>query len=312
MRIAVLGAGAMGSWFGGRLALAGHDVRLLTTNELHIAAVKKDGLQMRSGQTVSVVKPQIGRPDEFDASVELVLALTKTFQLDSAMQSIAATVGNQTAILSLQNGLGNAEMLANHVGPNNVWVGVTMLPVDKIAPGIVEAVGQGTTWFGRAEPTTTEKAGKMTDAIAKVFDSTDLDVRHDAEIQKRIWAKVAFNVGMNAVCALANGSPGLIGEYTGARQLVRSAAAEAVAVARAEGVTIDVESVYDTIDFACREHGDHIPSMLQDLMQGRRTEVDALNGAVTMRGKASGVDTPVNAILASLVTLAERGHKRLS
>jgi len=115
---------------------------------------------------------------------------------------------------------------------------------------------------------------------------------------------------MNAVCALTNSSPGLIGEYPDARELVRSAAAEAVAVARAEGVMIDVESIYDTIDFACAKHGDHIPSMLQDLRQGRPTEVGALNGAVVMRGNASGVDTPVNAILESLVTLAEHGHSQ--
>jgi len=236
MRIAVLGAGAMGSWFGGQLALAGHDIHFLTTNELHIAAVEKDGLQMRSGQTVSVVKPAIGKPDEFDASVELVLALTKTFQLDGAMQSISNAVGNRTPVLSLQNGLGNAEVLADHVGSSNVWVGVTMLPVDKIAPGVVEVMGQGATWFGHAENSTTEMTGKMANAIAKVFDSAGLDVRHDAEIQKRIWEKVAFNAGMNAVCALTNSSPGLIGEYPDARELVRSAAAEAVAVARAEGV----------------------------------------------------------------------------
>ena len=308
MRIAVLGAGAMGSWFGGQLALAGHDVHLLTTNELHIAAIEKDGLQLRCGDAVSVVKPHAGKPDDFAASVELVLALTKTFQLDSAISSIAASLDRETAVLSLQNGLGNAEVLANHVEPDNVLVGVTMLPVDKIAPGIVELKGQGTTWFGSAGNAATDKTRKKIEAIEAAFKSTGLDVQHDAEIQKRLWGKVAFNAGMNAVCALTHGSPGLIREYPAATQLVRSAATEAIAVASAEGVVVDPELVFDTIDFACREHGDHKPSMLQDLLQGRCTEVGALNGAIVARGKACGIETPVNAILENLITLAERGH----
>jgi len=307
MRIAVLGAGAMGSWFGGHLVLAGHDVHLLTTNEPHIAAVKKDGLRLCSDEADIRVTPDIGKPDELTGNVDLVLVLTKTFQLDAALRSISGALGKSTALLSLQNGLGNAEVMARYVSINNVWVGVTMLPVDKLAPGVVQAKGAGTTWFGHAGNANTE----MTSTIDKVFQTTSLDVQQDQEIKKRIWGKAAFNVGMNAVCALTHSTPGLIQNCQQARQIVRSAAAEAISVAAAEGVVLDPKSVNDTIDFACAEHGDHVPSMLQDLLDGKQTEVDALNGAVVKRGRVMGIDTPVNSMLESLITLAECGHRRI-
>jgi len=116
---------------------------------------------------------------------------------------------------------------------------------------------------------------------------------------------------MNAVCALSHSTPSLIHDCEQAKQIVRSAAAEAVAVAAAEGVEINSNLVFDTIEFACAEHGDHVPSMLQDLLDGKRTEVEALNGAVVERGRVVGVDTPVNLILESLITLAECGHRRV-
>ena len=123
-----------------------------------------------------------------------------------------------------------------------------------------------------------------------------------------MWEKVAFNAGMNAVCALCHATPGLIGDSKAATQLLRDAADEVARVALAENVCIDNESVYRTIRFACEHHRNHKPSMLQDLLSGKTTEVSALNGAVVARGKNAGIDTPVNSMLDAMVQLAERGH----
>ena len=306
MRIAVLGAGAMGSWFGGQLAHAGHEVQLLTTNESHIAAVQKHGLELQSDSQKKVVEIAIGKPADFSGSVELLITLTKTFQLDTAMQSIASGLVPETSVLSLQNGLGNAEVIARYAGRDNTFVGMTMLPVDKVAPGIVASKGKGTAWFGHVDREQAEKIKSLVD----IFAAADLDIRHDPLVHKRVWEKVAFNCGMNAVCALCHATPGLIHENASARTLVEQAAAEVVAVAVAEGVAIELESVCSTIKFACENHADHIPSMLQDLLDGKRTEVDALNSAVSARGRQAGIETPVNEMLANLVVLAERGHSR--
>jgi len=150
MRIAILGAGAMGSWFGGHLAMNGQEVHLLTTNEAHIEAVEKDGLELRQGDSVVTVQVPITKPEAFVRPVDLVITLTKTFQLEAALDSIERCIGPDTLVLSLQNGLGNDEHIASRVGLDKTWVGITMLPVEKTSAGVVEGKGRGGTWFGPA------------------------------------------------------------------------------------------------------------------------------------------------------------------
>ena len=186
-----------------------------------------------------------------------------------------------------------------------------MLPVDKVAPGVVESVGQGTSWFGHvsAEP---ERQGqsKYRQAIELAFTDAGIDFKHDPFIHKRIWEKVAFNTGMNAVCALCHATPGLINDSPENLKIVQLAAREVAAVAASMDIEIELESVYSTIQFACENHGDHKPSMLQDLLAGKRTEVNALNAAIVERGHKAGVEVPVNQLLSSLIQLAERGHSK--
>jgi len=309
MRIAVLGAGAMGSWFGGQLKLAGHEVQLLTTNESHIEAVKNNGLTMQGRNKTQHVKIDICRPDEFQGPTELVITLTKTFQLDRAMQSIADNIGADTSVLSLQNGLGNLEVIANYVNAENIWLGVTMLPVDKIAAGEVANKGQGSTWFGPAT-VRPEEHQKNNQTIESAFTDAGIDFKHDHLIHKRIWEKVAFNAGMNAVCALCYATPGLINKSPESLKIVQQAASEVNAVATAMHIDIELDSVYRAIDYACKNHGDHKPSMLQDLLAGKRTEVCALNAAVVARAQDAGVEVPVNEMLCNLIKLSECGHRK--
>ena len=304
MRIAVLGAGAMGSWYGGFLARAGHEVQLLTRNDEHIRAVTENGLEMRGAYGEFTVDLAISRPEEFRGGVELLLTLTKTFQLEQAMHCVQQSLDPATTVLSLQNGLGNAEVIERYVGRDNTFIGVSLLPIDKIAPGVLEATGKGGTWFGQIDGGQVDRAK----AIQAAFSSTPLDVQHDPDILQRVWEKVAFNAGMNAVCALCHATPGLIGDSKAATLLLRDVADEVARVALAENVCIDNESVYRTIRFACEHHRNHKPSMLQYLLSGKTTEVSALNGAVVARGKNAGIDTPVNSMLDAMVQLAERGH----
>ena len=307
MRIAILGAGAMGSWIGGHLALSGNDVHLLTTNEAHINAVQNNGLILKHGQRVDTVQLPIGQPTEFNNTVDLVIVLTKTFQLKTALSSIANVLTNETAVLSLQNGLGNAETINEFVNAENIWIGMTMLPVDREAPGVVAGKGEGGTWFGHVHGD--ENPFGKTLEIA--FANSGISVSYDPEIIKRIWQKVAFNAGMNAVCALTHSTPGTINQSSFAMDLVKAVAKEVALVAKTESVEVDLESVYSTIEYACVHHGAHIPSMLADLLQGRQTEVDALNGAISSRAEAAGIEVPLNQQLVGLIELAELGHREL-
>jgi len=304
MRIAILGAGAMGSWFGGHLAINGQNVQLLTTNRGHIDAVERDGLELRSGPSSTIVQLPICMPTELKTPVDLVITLTKTFQLQAALESIQSSLHADTAVLSLQNGLGNEELIAASVGVENTWIGMTMLPVDRIAPGIVECKGMGSSWFGHASMNRPDKAAKL----ESLFVDAGLDVRFDNQVKNRIWQKVAFNAGMNAVCALTHSTPGILNTLADAKQLVKDTAKEVVDVAAAMNITVDIEAVCQTVDYACENHGQHLPSMLQDLLAGKPTEIDALNGSVVRLARELGIPVPINTLLATLVKTAELGH----
>ncbi|MBT6273808.1 MAG: 2-dehydropantoate 2-reductase [Chromatiales bacterium] len=311
MRIAILGAGAMGSWFGGRLALSGNDVQLLTTNLEHRDAINRGGLTLRTDVGETQIQVQADAPEKMRRGTELVVLQTKSFQSGAAMATVSDALDETTYVLTIQNGLGNAEAIAPYVPLDRVLIGVTIMPVDFIEPGCVAAAGHGATHFGGAlqnghAPTSDPMHARVLDT----FTAASLEMHLDADIERRVWSKVAFNAGMNALSALSHGTPGSIEDAPGAKQLARDVAAETGAVGAACGVSIDLAQVYKTIDFACAEHGDHKPSMLQDLLRRRRTEVDALNGALVERGRLHGVPTPLNETLATLVRLAELAHER--
>lgn len=307
MRIAVLGAGAMGSWFGGHLALQENAVQLLTTNTAHHETISKNGLILK-GPTVNgrineqCVSITAGPPNAIQAPVDLILLMTKAFQTTNALSSIEAAIDHDTHILSLQNGVGNAEAIGEFISPERVWVGVSMMPIDKVAPGIVEGKGHGISYFGNAA---NHDNIDMAKRIESTFQNANIELHHDANIQKRIWEKLAFNAGMNALSALSRGTPGTIGASTGAKQLAQDVAKEVAIVANTLKIDVNLEQVNDMITLSCTKHGDHIPSMLQDLQLGRRTEVDALNGAVTQIASRAKVAAPLNKTLTTLIKLAE-------
>lgn len=307
MRIAILGAGAMGSWFGGLLALQNNDVQLITTNVAHRKAIAENGLLLRGPDGEQRVSITALSPEDFTTPVDLVMLMTKTFQTIDAITKIQQAIDKNTHFLSLQNGLGNAQAIAQFVPIERVWIGVTMLPIDKVAPGIVEGRGRGDSYFGNAADSNDTATAQR---IESVFQSAQIELQHAPDIHKRIWEKVAFNAGMNALTALSNGTPGLIDATPGAKELACRVAQEVALVADSVQVKIDLAQVYDMVTLSCTKHTDHISSMLQDLQLGRRTEVDALNGAVVRIAKQTSTPAPVNATLTTLIKLAELSHQK--
>jgi len=242
-------------------------------------------------------------PDELAHTPELILLTTKAHQSANALKGIASVIGPQSAVLSIQNGLGNIETISQFVPNNRILAATTMLPIDVLAPGQVAARGEGVTYFGTAQSN-----AELETLCVDLFSTTTLDIHCVDNILQRIWTKVAFNTGMNAVCALSRTTPGALIQGNGVIALVQQAATEAASVASAEGINVDLHQIFATIDFACREHGKHQPSMLQDVLAQRQTEIDALNGEVLRRAERAEIDVPVNRMLYALVKLTEDNY----
>ncbi|WP_412460046.1 ketopantoate reductase family protein [Pseudomonas sp. SC11] len=301
MKVAIVGAGAMGGLFGARLALGGHDVTLVEASQALIEAVQQHGLRLVTLAGEQRVRLPIGRAAAISGSFDLLVIFTKGFHTAAAIASVRHLVGPTTWALSVQNGLGNAQLIASVVPAERVIVGMTNLPADVIEPGVVHSEGEGhvTLWSndGADSPTLHE--------VASALDNAGLPCRADPQVQVAIWEKVAFNAVLNAVCAVTRQTVGAVGACDSGRRLSASIVGETVAVARAAGIEVDEGRVIGALEHAFAHHHTHKPSMLQDLEAGRRTEIDFINGAVVARAEALGVQTPVLRTLLDLVKLSE-------
>ena len=297
----ILGAGALGSVFGARLALAGHRVQLLTRSPAHPKAIRQDGLLFECDGVQHRVAVDAGQTADV-GSTRAVLCFTKTSELLPAVQSVVDRVGPDTLFITLQNGLGNGERLADVVGSHRVIHGVTMVPADFKAPGVVETHGEAATWLNVFGDT----PAQLATVVAHDLQHAGLQTTVDPAIAVRIWQKACFNVAMNGLCGLITGSPGMLHAYPDGELLAHDIADEAIAVAHAEGCSVDPDAVHGLIAMACANHTFHKPSMLQDLAAGRLTEIESLNGYVQSKADQLGVETPLNALILRLVRLRER------
>ncbi|MHB1319526.1 MAG: ketopantoate reductase family protein [Anaerolineae bacterium] len=306
MRIAIIGAGALGGTFGFLLADAGHDVTLIDVDRAKIDAVRRDGITLIMPDGTRRHRPMsITSDPEGVGVVDLVQVSVKGYHTSSAAESASPMIGPDTYVLSLQNGLNNLQRIAEVVGVEKVLGGVTAhsaMPLDHTL--IKYNGGMGGVYFGRYDGETDLGLQRYVD----LFTSAGFETRLiDGDVREPIWRKLLANVSVNAVAALSGLTGREIQEIEPASELVRALARETAAVARAHGFTFPEldhpdDYVIKTLDWV----GDNKVSMLQDMEAGRRTEIDTLNLAVVERGETYGVDTPLNWAIGSLVKIREQ------
>lgn len=306
MKIAIIGAGAMGGLFGARLMLGAADVSLIEACEATIETIQKNGLQLVTPQATYRVNPPIGKAKDFRGFFDLIVVFTKGFHTLAAIESVRHLVGPQTWALSVQNGLGNAELIAEVIPAERIIVGMTNFPADLHGPGVVHSQGEGHVklWAFTGAPNPT------VDDIAWVFDTAGLNCEADPQVHVAIWEKVAFNAALNSICAVTGLTVGALGDSELGREWANRVVAETAATAIANGVAVEVPRVTEALLHAFANHHNHKPSMLQDREAGRRTEIEFINGAVVAKAKTAGVATPTLEMLRALVLLSEGRAKR--
>lgn len=301
MKINILGAGAMGSLFGGLLADARHDVTLLDVSNAQIDAIREHGLLIATDAGERRVRLPIQRPEEAVGEPDWLIVFTKTLHTVAALEGSRHLIGPSTRLLSLQNGLGNADKLAAFADSSRVAIGMTTVPADLSAPGEVHSHGQGTIRLVMSDGHYDESLHTLAGAL----DAAGLPCSVDPATPSAIWEKVAFNTALNSLCAVTRRSVGALGMDPGGRRLAHAVAGEVLTVARAEGHDVSDERTSSTIDYALDHHLQHKPSMLQDLLSGRETEIDTLNGAVVRVATKHGLMVPRTEMLCVLVKMHE-------
>ncbi|GAB7547760.1 2-dehydropantoate 2-reductase [Cupriavidus sp. 8B] len=302
IKIAILGAGAMGSLFGGRLAEAGHAVTLLDINDAHLDAIRRFGLRLQTDEADRRVHGMRAvRPEQAHAIPDLLIVFTKSMHTRAAMAGVRHLLGPGTNVLTLQNGLGSVEAIGEFVPAQRLLIGVTTWPADLVGPGHVHSHGEGGTRMMSADGVDRPAVAGTVAALERA----GLHCTADADVWAAIWEKVAFNAALNPLCAVTGSTVDQLGSIPDGPALAFCVVAEVLAVARRHGVAVDADKVGANVLHAIGHHIGHKPSMLQDILAARRTEIDAINGAVVAAARRHGVPVPCTESLLQLVRLIE-------
>jgi 2-dehydropantoate 2-reductase len=306
-RIAVVGAGAMGSLFGGILAEGGLEVHLIDLWREHIETIRKRGLKITGEGGERIVKLGATVEAEEVGIVEVVLVQTKARHTAEAIRNARCLFGEGTVAISFQNGLGNEEVIAEIVGKENVLGGETAQGSGMVEPGVIRNAGTLPSHIG-------ELPGGISDrvrTIAEVFTAAGLETIASEQIMKDIWKKLLANIAINAISALCNFRVGEIFDTPETEETILEALDEAARVAQAEGVDVNVDETKEVLYRITGKGGtgSNRSGMLVDVLNKRKTEIDFINGAIVRLGKKHGISTPVNKTLTAAVKGLERNFE---
>jgi 2-dehydropantoate 2-reductase len=303
MRIAVLGAGSMGSLFGGLLSSTGSEVWLVDIREDHIRAITEHGLIIESDEGKRVVTPSATTRPQAVGPVELLIVFVKAIHTAEAMATADALIESNTLVLSLQNGLGNLETIADKVGPDRVIAGVTYEGARTVGPGHVYHQVKASTVIGALEGNPTDRIM----AIADTFRRSGLPTDVKKDVQGLVWSKAVINISVNALTAITGLKFSEIVASLEATKILEHTIDECVQVTRKLGVKLDYDAdPHGHIKAHLQRIGPNKSSMLQDMENGRKSEIEALNGKLVAYGRQLGIPTPFNELLTYLIQTIER------
>jgi 2-dehydropantoate 2-reductase len=304
MKVVIIGAGAMGSLFGGLLAEMNLTVWLFDVWAEHVNHINTDGLTIERNDTRRAISIRATTDPDDIGKADVVLIFVKSMQTGAAARSAAKMLTDTGVCITLQNGLGNAARIADIVGGGRVVAGTTAHGATLVGPGIIRHAGTGPTIVGMWE-------GRQNDRLAEIahlFSRAGIATQVVENVQEVVWHKLLINVGINAITALTGINNGELLDLDVTRSLCRTAVEEAVAVAKAMDVKVDanvVERVFQVANATAMNRS----SMGQDIDNRRQTEIDAINGAVVREAHKLGLPVPVNQTLTALIQTRQSHYR---
>ncbi len=306
MRTAIVGAGAMGSLFGALLSEAGNDVWLYDVWQEHVDAINASGLQIeREGVKRSVRIKATTSPENIGQN-ELVILFVKSTQTQKASAVARQLAGKTGLVLTLQNGMGNADVIAESIDPTKILAGTTSHGATLLEAGGIRHAGVGPTTLGAWS---TSSAGlQNAQRVAEFFTTAGIETQAVDDVHSVVWNKLLINIGINAITALTGIKNGQLLDLESTRDISRTAVEEAMAVARAVNVRINEDAVKHVLEVALATAANR-SSMGQDVDHRRQTEISTINGYIVQEAGRHGLDAPVNRTLTALVETLQFHYK---
>jgi 2-dehydropantoate 2-reductase len=305
--ILILGTGALASLFAARLAATGVRVTMLGTWTAGLDALRRDGVRIDRPDHTEQRYPVHATSSVRDCEgTRLALVLVKSWQTDRAADQLAGCLSSDGLALTLQNGLGNREKLERALGASRVALGISTTGATLVGPGHVRPGGEGIISLGAAS---TQESQPQLDALADLMERAGFAVEIVVNTDALLWSKLAINAAINPLTALLRCPNGELLHRPSARTLMAAAAREAAAVAAALGLELTYPDPVAAVEDVAHRTGVNCSSMLQDVLRGASTEIDAICGAIATIGEQHGVSTPVNQMLWHLIrAVREREH----
>jgi len=307
MKIAIVGAGAMGSLFGGRLSQSGHQVMLYDINREHVETIQTDGLvieDLESGKQ-EICRPAATIRAEDLRVAEILIIFVKSAATEAVARQFSEITGVGTIAVTMQNGLGNEAILKKHFGEQRTAAGVTSQGATFIGPGRIRHAGRGPTHLCMSD----RDNEKLKDFVA-ALNQAGLDTELEENIDDLIWSKLIINVGINALTALTGLPNGRLLEFPDCKALMADLVAEAVRVAEKRGVHLTYPDPLEMVYAVAEKTGGNRSSMLQDFDRKRQSEIDFINGAILREAEALDLEVPVNRAVTRLVRIQDALHRQ--
>ncbi len=305
-KIVIVGPGAIGSLLAAYLTKKKDEVWLLDKDKSRAKRINDSGIKLEgvSGNWQAKVKVR-DKASEI-GSADFVIICVKSYDTQKSLRGLKALLKSESLIVTLQNGIGNIELINDAFSNHELAAGSTNMGATLLAPGHIRHAGLGETVLGRLD-------GKITSQLRllrEIFNSCGLVTRICRDIKGLLWSKLIINVGINALTALTGLNNGKLIEYEWTHKIMKDAVTEAIKVAKRKRIKIIFDDPLGKIESVCEATAKNVSSMLQDVIRKKKTEVDFINGVIVRQGQSLGIATPINVVLYDLVKTIEASYEK--
>ncbi|MBI5145253.1 MAG: 2-dehydropantoate 2-reductase [Candidatus Omnitrophica bacterium] len=305
MKIVIVGPGAMGCLVAAFLSKSKAEVLILDKNKERAAKINQQGIIVEGVSGNWQAKISATTEVKEISNADLIIICVKSYHTKEATSQTKPLINDNTRVLTLQNGIGNIEIIGEVIGSDKVIGGVTNQGATLLDTGHIRHAGKGETVIGRSDG----KIPVELRSIRELFNRVGLETKISRDIRGLLWSKLIINVGINALTAITRLNNGRLIEFEGTRKILREAVTEAVRIAKRKRIKLVYDDPLAKVEAVCEATAGNVSSMLQDVLKKRRTEIDFINGVIVRQAQELRIPTPVNSLLVDLVKTIEASYE---
>ena len=304
MKIVIAGPGAIGSLFASYLVKSKQEIWLLDKDRARAERLNQSGIAISGVSGTWQSRVRVSANPEEVGKCDLLIVCVKSYDTKELMNYTRPIIDEKSSVLTLQNGIGNVEIISELLREQSVFAGITSQGANLLEPGKLRHAGFGETVIGSLD-------GKLVSQLREIrqlFNEVSVPTRLSRDIKGALWSKLIINVGINALTAITRLRNGKLLDFEGTRTIMRQAVSEATRIAKRKRIKLQFDDPLTKVEAVCSATANNISSMLADVLKKKRTEIDFINGVIVRQGQGLGIPVPANWFLVDLVKTIEQSY----